>query len=96
MKLCYVVNKFTHKNLQNLSVNEREVFEPQEYWSIEANFLKDKDTIPAQIYSVNGERIKKFDITNQDSASDLSEKVKEEQFSISEINKKPVIYIINA
>ena len=36
--------------------NEREVFEPQEYWSIEANFLKDKDTIPAQIYSVNGSR----------------------------------------
>ncbi|MFL2704889.1 MAG: type I DNA topoisomerase [Gammaproteobacteria bacterium] len=70
--------------------NEREVFEPQEYWSIEANFLKDKDIIPAQIYSVNGERIKKFDITNEDSAIDLSEKVKEAKFSISEINKKPV------
>ena len=68
----------------------REVFEPQEYWTIEANFLKDENSIPAQIYSVNSERIKKFDITNQANANALSNKAKEAQFSINEINKKPV------
>ena len=70
--------------------NEREVFEPQEYWTIEANFVKDEDKIPSQIYSVEGERVKKFDLANEVKAGDLSERAKKSKFSISEINKKPV------
>ena len=70
--------------------NEREVFEPQEYWTIEANFVKDEDKIPSQIYSVDGERVKKFDLANEVKAGDLSERAKKSKFSISEINKKPV------
>ncbi len=70
--------------------NEREAFEPQEYWTIQTNFLRHQDKISSQAYSIDGERLKKFAISNQAKAEELSKRAEESSFSITEINKKPV------
>ena len=70
--------------------NEREAFEPQEYWTVRTDFLKGEEKVPSQVHSVDGTKLKKFDISNEGKAKELSDRVKESSFAISEINKKPV------
>ncbi len=70
--------------------NEREAFEPQEYWTIQADFLKNQEQVPAQILFVDDSKLKKFDISNKKDAYEIADRARESVFSISEINKKPV------
>ena len=70
--------------------NVREAFEPQEYWTIQADFLKNQEKVPSQIQFVDGTKLKKFDISNENNAKDLADRVRDSVFTISEINKKPV------
>ena len=70
--------------------NEREAFEAQEYWTVGTDFLKGEEKISSQVHSVDGTKLKKFDISNEGKAKELSDRVKESSFAISEINKKPV------
>jgi len=70
--------------------NEREAFESQEYWTIQADFLKNQEKVPAQIQFVDASKLKKFDISDEKNANELAERTRGSVFSISEINKKPV------
>ena len=70
--------------------NEREAFEPQEYWTIQADFLKNQEKVPSQIQFVDGKKLKKFDISNENNANELADRARDSVFSISEINKKPL------
>ena len=54
--------------------NEREAFEPQEYWTIQADFLKNQEKVPSQIQFVDGTKFKKFDISNENNANELADR----------------------
>ena len=70
--------------------NKRDSFEPQEYWTIHALFIKQGEIINSNINSLDGKKLKKFDIKNKEEAENIKKMVSSSTFSISEINKKPV------
>ena len=71
---------------------EIEEFDPKEYWNILANFVtKDnKNLNDAKLFSVNGQKIDKFFITNKTDAQKLESDIKEKSYQISSISAKTV------
>lgn len=66
---------------------EKEInnFKPEEYWSIESQFLKDKETFKGMFYGLNG---KKKDLKTEADVKDILNKIKDEQFEIKKVNKR--------
>src|SRR5699024_1688739 len=60
-------------------------FKPEEYWSINAQFLKGKDTFQGKFNGITG---KKKEIKNETSVKEIIEQVTEEQFTIYKVNKR--------
>lgn len=57
-------------------------FVPVEYWSIDGDFLKDKDLIKGKLHHVSG---KKVEINNEKEALELSNAIKKEKFKVEDI-----------
>ncbi|MEM7679561.1 MAG: type I DNA topoisomerase [Pseudomonadota bacterium] len=68
---------------------EIEAFNPQEYWSIEAD-LKTPDGAPftARLTHLAGNKLGKFDIGNEDDADHAAERIRLKKLSIQNIEKK--------
>nr|WP_234400713.1 type I DNA topoisomerase [Virgibacillus senegalensis] len=66
---------------------EREIenFKPEEYWSIEADFLKDKDTFEGAFYGING---KKRELANKEEVDEVLGSLKGKEFTIDKVNKR--------
>ena len=47
---------------------EIEAFNPQEYWSIQGDFRRDDEKFPSRLVMYEGDRLKQFDITNEEGA----------------------------
>ena len=71
--------------------NQRESFKPKEYLTISANFVKEEKIIKAQINLVDGTKLKKFDISSNELAEEISVRANNSSFLITEINKKPIL-----
>ena len=74
-------------------ISERELeiekFNPQEYWSIQGNFLnKDNKDINARLTLFDGSKIDKLDIKNEKQATEIYEIIKKSNFNVNEITKK--------
>lgn len=69
---------------------EIEVFQPEEYWSV-TNILKSiaGDEVKARLYSLDGKIIKKHDLNNEASAMAAVEAIKNSDFKIDKVQKKP-------
>lgn len=51
---------------------ERQDFKTKEYWTVETEFITDKnETIQAQLHSTNGKILKKFDLNNKKQVDDI-------------------------
>lgn len=70
---------------------EIEVFNPREYWSIEAK-LHTPDGAPfmARLTHLAGNKLSKFDIPSEDDAKGALERIKKKALSIQKIEKKQV------
>ena len=70
-------------------INDREkeiqAFKPEEYWSIEAEFLKDKETFIGKFYGVDG---KKQELKNKADVQKITERLTETSFTIDKVNKR--------
>src|SRR5699024_12321986 len=64
---------------------EREIkaFKPEEYWSIGAQFFKDKKNFNGKFYGVDG---KKEELKNQEDVDKIIEKIKDKECSIDKRN----------
>ena len=71
--------------------NERECFDPQEYWTVETEFKIGEKTIKAQVNLIEGKTLKKFDIPSEKRAKDILKLTEESSFLISETKEKPSI-----
>src|SRR5699024_3273134 len=60
-------------------------FKPEEYWSIEAEFLKDKETFIGKFYGVDG---KKQELKNKADVQKITERLTETSFTIDKVNKR--------
>src|SRR5690625_4765427 len=65
--------------------NEIKNFEPEEYWSIEGSFLKQKDSFLGKFYGVEG---KKQELKNEDEVKKILNRLTDKQFKIEKVNKR--------
>ncbi|SHF51293.1 type I DNA topoisomerase [Ornithinibacillus halophilus] len=64
---------------------EIENFKPEEYWSIEAEFLKDKETFEGSFYGIDG---KKTELKSEDDVQKIQSTLNGNDFSVSKVNKR--------
>jgi DNA topoisomerase-1 len=69
---------------------EIEIFDPQEYWSVLSNIKSEAgDLLTARLYSLNGKTVKKHDHNNEAAAMSAVEAIKNSEFKIASVQKKP-------
>ena len=69
--------------------DEIERFKTQEYWDIELDMLNEKgDKFTAMLSIVDGKKLDKFSITNEESAEKIRSRLKGQDFKVLSIQKK--------
>ncbi|WP_340150204.1 type I DNA topoisomerase [uncultured Sneathiella sp.] len=69
---------------------EIDAFKPEEYWTIDADFLTgNKDKITARLTHLANKKLDKFSLPDADTATAAAEKVRSGDFSISDVTQKP-------
>ncbi|MFZ3576594.1 type I DNA topoisomerase [Virgibacillus sp. DJP39] len=64
---------------------EIEKFTPEEYWSIEANFMKDKEVFEGTFYGIDN---KKKELKTEEEVKEVLNQLKEKSFKIDKVNKR--------
>ncbi|WP_243289887.1 type I DNA topoisomerase [Bacillus sp. FJAT-47783] len=66
---------------------EKEIndFKPEEYWTIEAEFLKGKEVFEAQFYGINGQ---KMELKTEEEVQKLLKQMEGNQFTVAKVTKK--------
>lgn len=65
--------------------NEIKNFVPEEYWTIEASFLKDKDSFIGKFYGIDGE---KHELKNKEEVDSILKKLTDDKFKVVKVNKR--------
>lgn len=65
--------------------NEIKRFEPEEYWTIDGDFLKDKEKFEGSFYGIDG---KKQELKTQEDVDKIQKRMKGEDFSVDKVNKR--------
>ncbi|MFC7061222.1 type I DNA topoisomerase [Halobacillus seohaensis] len=65
--------------------NEIKKFQPEEYWTIDAEFLKDKEPFEGSFYGVDG---KKKELKTEDDVKEIQNRMNGDQFSVEKVNKR--------
>ncbi|UOQ93210.1 type I DNA topoisomerase [Halobacillus shinanisalinarum] len=65
--------------------NEIKKFKPEEYWTIEADFLKEKETFEGSFYGVDG---KKKELKTKEDVEEVKSKLKGDSYSVDKVNKR--------
>ena len=66
-------------------------FIPQEYWSLNANFAKEKKVFDSFLHTLDSKKLSKFDIDNEKKANRIKEeisKIPDEHFKVLKVVKK--------
>ncbi|GAC1413498.1 MAG: type I DNA topoisomerase [Candidatus Doudnabacteria bacterium] len=71
---------------------EREIekFIKEEYWSIDASFVKDNIEFTSKLNKIDGETVGKFDINSEKSSSEVVADLRDAAYEVGEITKKEV------
>ncbi len=71
---------------------EREIekFKPKEYWTINAIFNYKDENIQAELYKIQQNILKKFDIKTKEQAQQILDKAKKQKYKITKIQKKKI------
>lgn len=65
--------------------NEIKNFVPEEYWSIQADFLKGKESFEGSFYGKNGKKVK---LNNKEEVNQILNALNGEQFTIDKVRKR--------
>ncbi len=69
--------------------HEIEVFNPEEFWTINVNFItSSKNILTSSISELNGEKIEKFSFKNKEDINNAISRIKEKEYSIKDITSK--------
>lgn len=69
--------------------HEIELFKSQEYWDIKADFLNTENKkFTANLTHVKGEKLEKFSLPDEKSASDIANQIKTKQFIVINVERK--------
>ena len=70
---------------------EIEVFKPQEFWTIDSKLITSKsESFSARLTHVEGERLDKFTLKNEDDALNAVELIENSNYSVRKIDRKRV------
>ncbi|MUK89926.1 type I DNA topoisomerase [Ornithinibacillus sp. L9] len=64
---------------------EIENFKPEEYWTIEANFQKDKEAFQGSFYGIEG---KKQELKSEEEVNSILKKLEDKKFTAEKVNKR--------
>ncbi|HJV32195.1 MAG TPA: type I DNA topoisomerase [Bacillales bacterium] len=64
---------------------EIKAFTPEEYWSIEGDFLKGKNSFRASFFGINGE---KTELTSNNDVEQIVKQIQNNQFTVTSVTKK--------
>ena len=67
---------------------ERDAFNKDEYWTIDADCSKDDVDFPAKLHAIDGKKLEKLSIGNEEMATGIATDLKGEQFTVSSVSKK--------
>lgn len=65
--------------------NEIRQFEPEEYWSIDGNFKKDRKKFKANFWGVDGQKVK---LANAQDVQAILQKVTSDEYQVTKVEKK--------
>ena len=69
--------------------HEIEVFNPEEFWTINVDFItSSKNILTSSISELNGKKIEKFSFRNKENINNAISKIKEKKYSIKDITSK--------
>ncbi len=69
--------------------NEIEKFKPEEYWTVDVDLLTSKKAvIPSHLINLDGKKLEKFDLNNQEKALDAKAKIEAQDFHIAAVERK--------
>ncbi len=73
---------------------ERQAFKPQDYWTIEADFIKDKQPFTGKLFAIENKTIDKLDVNSQEMADTIAAAITGQDFVVQtseqkEVSKKP-------
>ena len=70
---------------------EIEVFKPQEYWTISAEYTTtDGKKVPARLTHLNGEKLDRYDIANEDAAKAAVAQIERHDYKVKSVERKTV------
>lgn len=70
---------------------EIEKFNAVEYWSVDGLFLSEKqESLKAKLIEINGEKIDKFHLKNQEEAKKVEDDAKEKSYNVAAIKSKKI------
>ncbi|HLD18101.1 MAG TPA: type I DNA topoisomerase [Patescibacteria group bacterium] len=67
---------------------ERDAFKPEEYWTVEGLFTKEKTEFSAKLFARDGKKIEKLDIKTGEEARAIVSAVQGASFSVAEVVQK--------
>lgn len=69
---------------------EIEAFQPREFWSVDAILDKDGHGFPAKLHTLDGKRLKKFDLENEEQANTARDQVQAhaEELTVASVERK--------
>ncbi len=65
--------------------NEIKSFKPEEYWSIEADFMKEKDIFQASFYGLNGKKTK---LNTEEDVKNILAKINKGSFEVKKVTRR--------
>ncbi|TGB04818.1 type I DNA topoisomerase [Halobacillus salinus] len=65
--------------------NEIKAFQPEEYWTIEGNFLKEKEKFEGSFYGVDG---KKKELKSEEDVKEIQKRMNGDEFKVDKVNKR--------
>jgi len=69
--------------------NEIEKFKPEEYWTVDVDlWTSQKALIPSHLINLDGKKLEKFDLNNQEKALDAKAKIEAQDFHIAAVERK--------
>lgn len=69
--------------------NEIEKFKPEEYWTVDAElFTAQKSLIPSHLVILDGKKLEKFDLNNEEKALDAKAKIEAQDFHVASVERK--------
>ena len=66
--------------------NEIKAFVPEEYWTLDANLIKNRKKFTAKFYGING---KKYELKNKQQADEIINAVKDSDFAVTAVKQSP-------